>query len=149
MSKLTESAIEDFAIKLFERLGYSYSHAPDIAPDSDNPERSRYDEVVLSQRLANAVKRINPDVPTHALQEALKEVGRIHSPELLAKNEAFHRLLTEGVKVSYQQNGNERGDLVAIFAHESFSAVAHGEEIPQLDVRFTAIRCDRGSGRTE
>ena len=44
--------------------------------------------------------------------EALKEVGRIQSPELLANNEAFHRLLTEGVKVSYQQHGNERGDLV-------------------------------------
>ncbi|ESS71835.1 putative type I restriction enzyme hindVIIP R protein [Methyloglobulus morosus KoM1] len=112
MSKLTESAIEGFAIKLFERLGYSYIHAPDIAPDSDRPERSRYDEVILSQRLATAVKRINPDVPHHAQQEALKEVGRIHSPELLANNEVFHRLLTEGVKVSYQQNGNERGDLV-------------------------------------
>jgi type I restriction enzyme R subunit len=31
---------------------------------------------------------------------------------LLANNEAFHRLLSEGVKVSYQQHGNERGDLV-------------------------------------
>ena len=51
-AKLTESIIEDFAIKLFERLGYSYIHAPDIAPDSDRPERSRYDEVILSQRLA-------------------------------------------------------------------------------------------------
>lgn len=112
MTKLTESAIEDFAIKLFERLGYSYIHAPDIAPDSDSPERSRYDEVILNKRLAAAVKRINPGVPPHALNEALKEVGRIHSPELLANNEAFHRLLTEGVKVSYQQNGNERGDLV-------------------------------------
>jgi type I restriction enzyme, R subunit len=112
MSKLTESAIEDFAIKLFERLGYSYIHAPDIAPDSEHPERSRYDEVILSQRLSTAVKRINPDVPAHGIQEALKEVGRIRSPELLANNEAFHRLLTEGVKVSYQQNGNERGDLV-------------------------------------
>jgi type I restriction enzyme, R subunit len=112
MTKLTESAIEAFAIKLFERLGYSYIHAPDIAPDSDRPERSHYDEVILSQLLANAVKHINPDVPAHALQEALKEVGRIHSPELLANNETFHRLLTEGVKVSYQQQGNERGDLV-------------------------------------
>jgi|CXWL01.1.fsa_nt_gi type I restriction enzyme R subunit len=112
MSKLTESAIEDFAIRLFERLGYSYIHAPDIAPDSDRPERSRYDEVILSQRLATAVKRINPDVPPHALNEALKEIGHIHSPELLANNEVFHRLLTEGVKVSYQQNGNERGGLV-------------------------------------
>lgn len=26
MSKLTESAIEDFAVKLLERLGYSYIH---------------------------------------------------------------------------------------------------------------------------
>ncbi len=49
MSKLTESAIEAFAIKLFERLGYSHIHAPDIAPDSDKAERSRYDEVILNQ----------------------------------------------------------------------------------------------------
>ena len=29
MSRLTETAIEDFAIKLFERLGYDCIHAPD------------------------------------------------------------------------------------------------------------------------
>jgi len=29
LTGLTESAIEDFAIKLFERLGYGYIHAPD------------------------------------------------------------------------------------------------------------------------
>jgi len=60
MSRLTESAIEDFAIKLFERLGYDYIHAPDIAPDGDRPERSRYDEVLLTGRLESALKRINP-----------------------------------------------------------------------------------------
>lgn len=112
MSRLTESAIEDFAIKLFERLGYSYVHAPDIAPDSDTPERSRYDEVFLTPRLEHALRRINPGIAPAILQNALKEVQRIQSPELLAGNEAFHRLLTEGVKVSYQQDGNERGDLV-------------------------------------
>lgn len=31
MSRLTESAIENFAIKLFEHLGYSYVYASDIA----------------------------------------------------------------------------------------------------------------------
>lgn len=36
MSRLTESAIEDFAIKLFERLGYSYVYGPDIAPNGNN-----------------------------------------------------------------------------------------------------------------
>lgn len=112
MTKITESAIEDFAIKLFEQLGYHYVYAPDISPDDNNPERSRYDEVILKDRLWSAVPRINPSVPRHALQEALKDVERIHSPDLLANNEAFHRMLTEGVKVSYNQDGQDRGDLV-------------------------------------
>lgn len=30
MSKLTESAIEDLAIRLFERLGYSHIYIPDV-----------------------------------------------------------------------------------------------------------------------
>ena len=35
MSRLTESAIEGFSIKLFVRLGYGYIHAPDIASDGN------------------------------------------------------------------------------------------------------------------
>ncbi|MDD4911471.1 MAG: type I restriction endonuclease subunit R [Sideroxydans sp.] len=112
MTRLTESAIEDFAIKLFERLGYDYIHAPDIAPDGDRPERSRYDEVLLIGRLEAAMKRINPKLSPALLQAGLKEVQRIHSPELLANNEAFHRLLTEGVPVSAHKNGDERGERV-------------------------------------
>jgi len=112
MSRLTESAIETFAIKLFEGLGYDTLYAPDIASDSEHPERSRYDEAVLSERLRKAVQRINPTVSHHALQEAVKEVERIHSPELLANNETFHRLLTESVKVSNQKKGQDSGDLV-------------------------------------
>lgn len=59
MSKLTESAIEDLAIKLFEHLGYSHIHAPDISPDGDHPERTRYDEALLTGRLDKALHRIN------------------------------------------------------------------------------------------
>ena len=112
MTKLTESAIEDFAIKLFERLGYDYTYAPDIAPDGDTPERSHYDEVLLTGRLESALKRINPKLSPALHHAALKEVQRIHSPELLANNEAFHRLLTEGVPVSAHKDGDERGERV-------------------------------------
>jgi type I restriction enzyme R subunit len=111
MSKLTECAIEDLAIKLFEQLGYTYIYGPDIAPDGENPERSSYDQVLLNSRLEQAIRRINPKLPPPVLQTALKEVQRIHSPDLLTNNETFHRLLTEGVKVSYQKDGNERGEL--------------------------------------
>lgn len=112
MTKLTESAIEDLAIKLFEQLGYSPIYAPDIAPDGDHPERARYDEVLLIGRLEKALQRINPGLTATVLLTALKEIERIHSPELLTNNETFHRLLTEGVKVSYQHEGIERGDIV-------------------------------------
>ena len=112
MTKLTESTIEDFAIKLFEQLGYSYVYAPNIAPDGDHPERTHYAEVILKKRLWSAVQRINPTIPHHALQEAVKDVERIHSPELLANNEVFHRMMTEGVKVNYQKDGQDRGDSV-------------------------------------
>jgi type I restriction enzyme R subunit len=112
MSKLTESAIEDLAIELFVRHGYQYLYGPDIAPDSDASARNRYDEVLLSGRLEQALSRINPSLAPEILQTALKEVQRIQSPDLLTNNESFHRLLTEGVKVSSQRDGNERGELV-------------------------------------
>ncbi|MDP1559683.1 MAG: hypothetical protein Q8K59_02705 [Nitrosomonas sp.] len=39
MTKLTEPAIGDFAIKLFERLGYSTIYVPDIVPDGEYPKK--------------------------------------------------------------------------------------------------------------
>ena len=123
MNRITEHSIEDFAIKLLEHLGYEYIYAPSIAPEfpSDGgvpagrggpDQRSSYEEILLTHRMAKAVRRINPTVPATALEEAIKEIQRIHSPELLANNESFHRLLTEGIKVSYQKDGQQRGDLV-------------------------------------
>ncbi len=112
MTRITEHSIEDFAIKLLEHLGYEYIYAPSIAHDGENPERSSYEEILLTHRMAEAVRRINPTVPPAAQEEAIKEIQRIHSPELLTNNESFHRLLTEGIKVSYQKDGQQRGDLV-------------------------------------
>tara|TARA_R110002074_G_scaffold233806_1_gene405516 strand:+ start:60521 stop:63748 length:3228 start_codon:yes stop_codon:yes gene_type:complete len=112
MTRITENEIELLAIEIFEGLGYDYLHAPDIAPDGDNPERQRYEEVVLVDRLQHAIANINPTIPIESQHAALKDVLRLHSPELLTNNENFHALLTEGVTISRQQDGNERGDLV-------------------------------------
>ncbi len=110
--KITENTIEEFSIELLERLGYQYIYAPDIAHDGEKPERASYEEVLLTERLQNAIRRINPKVPADSQEEAFKEIQRINSPELLANNESFHRMLTEGINVSYQKDGHDRGDLV-------------------------------------
>jgi type I restriction enzyme R subunit len=119
MTKITESSIETFAVELLERLGYEYIYAPDIAPDSETPERTSFEQVVLLDRLEKAVARINHSIPVGVRDEALKEIQRIASPELLVNNETFHRYLTEGVPVSRQVAGYDRGDRVWLIDFEN------------------------------
>ena len=112
MTRITESDIEEFTIELLERSGYQYLYGPDIAPDSDTPERKTFKDVLLIDRLRMAVGRINPNIPESAREDAIKQILRLNSSELIVNNEAFHRMLTEGIKVTYHKDGEERGDLV-------------------------------------
>ncbi|MBZ0180111.1 MAG: type I restriction endonuclease subunit R [Melioribacteraceae bacterium] len=117
MHKLVENDIELFTIELLEKLKYQYIYSPDIAPDASTssasrPERKTFEDVLLIERLQEAVGRINPNVPAEAREEAIKQIQRINSPEVIANNETFHRMLTEGIKVTYQKEGYSRGDLV-------------------------------------
>jgi len=112
MTKITESSLEQFALSLLEASGYEYVYGPDIAPDSETPQRSSFEDVLLLERLASAVARINPGISSDAREDAIKQILRLNSPELITNNESFHRMLTEGIKVTHQKDGNARGDLV-------------------------------------
>ena len=54
MIRITESTIEKFVTELIETQGYQYIYAP----DSDTPERNRFEDVLLSERLQSAVGRV-------------------------------------------------------------------------------------------
>ena len=112
MTKLLESDIEQLTIERLEAKRWNYLYGPDIAPDGETPMRTSLDEVVLKEVLAKAVKRLNPTLTDDVRDEAIKTVLRIASPDTLANNEAFHRLLTEGVPVSTYHDGMERGERV-------------------------------------
>ncbi|MBN2747305.1 MAG: type I restriction endonuclease subunit R, partial [Bacteroidales bacterium] len=112
MTKITENTIETFTIELLQQLGYEYIYAPDIAHDGKYPERANYEQVLLIGRVQSAVSRINRGIPAQGRDEAIKEIQRIASPDLLANNETFHRLLTEGIPVSKRIDGDDRGDRV-------------------------------------
>lgn len=107
-SPLDESQAEIVAVGYFRDLGYDYVFGPDIAPDGERPERGDYGQVVLLGRLRAALRRINPDVPGEAIEDAIRKVTRPETPSLVANNRAFHRLLVEGVDVSWMEDGRER-----------------------------------------
>lgn len=111
-SKITKSAIKTLTIELLEQQGYEYICGPDIAPNSETPERASFEEVLLLGKLEGSVSRINPDIPADAHEDVIKQIERLNSPELITNNETFHRMLTEGIKVTYQKEGHSRYDLV-------------------------------------
>lgn len=116
---MTENEIEKLAIALLEHQGYTYINGVQLAPDVPDSERTTFEEVVLKQRLENAVRRINPNIPVDAQQDAVKQILRIASPDVLSNNETFHRLLTEGIPVTKRVNGQERGDRVFLIDFEN------------------------------
>lgn len=116
---MTENEIEQLSIDLLKQQGFTYLNGTDIAPDSSTSERQTFEEVILKERLDNAVRRINSTIPIDAQQDAVKQVMRIASPDVLSNNETFHRLLTEGIPVTKRVDGQERGDRVFLIDFEN------------------------------
>ncbi|MGI4872114.1 MAG: type I restriction endonuclease subunit R [Janthinobacterium lividum] len=115
---MTEDDIEQFALDCLRDEGYQYEYGPTLGPP-DSPhggdERQHYDDVVLAGRLRDFINRHNQRLPAEARHEALRQVLRVgEGLPPLAANEAFHRLLTEGVPVEYRDatSGEVRGDRV-------------------------------------
>ena len=105
MTSFTESVVEDATLAWLESLGYAVLHGPDIAVGMPAAERSdpNYRDVVLDSRLRQALARLNPDLPTEALEDAYRKLTRTDAPSLLERNRAVHRMLVDGVTVEYRR----------------------------------------------
>jgi type I restriction enzyme R subunit len=126
MAILTETILEQTALDWFESLGWKTAFGPDISPDLSALglsqrigglayEREDYHQVVLVGRLRAALENINPNIPLDAIDEAVRRITRNESPSLIENNRRFHRMLTDGVDVSYIQEGREIHDKVWLF----------------------------------
>ncbi|UKP01477.1 type I restriction endonuclease subunit R [Nostoc sp. UHCC 0870] len=118
MTALTEDEIEQYQLQLLQNLGYSYSNGYDIQPEGSKQERETFGEVILKDRLPQAISRINPTIPHDAQYQAQREIFNIASSDLLNNNEIFHKYLTEGITVEYQKNGETRGEPVKLIDWE-------------------------------
>jgi len=99
---VTESVVEQAALAWLEATGWHVAHGPDLAPDMPAAERADYGEVVLAQRLRDALARLNPELPVEALEDAFRKLTRPEGADLVQRNRALHRLLVDGVTVEYR-----------------------------------------------
>lgn len=106
----TESVVEHAALAWLESTGWLIVNGPEIAPDTPVAERGDYGEIVLAQRLHDALARLNPALPTDTLEHAFRKLTRPEGADLVARNRALHRLLVDGVTVEYRDSdGSIRG----------------------------------------
>ncbi|ENI8075299.1 type I restriction endonuclease subunit R [Vibrio vulnificus] len=108
---MNEEQLENLCLDWFREGGWDVLHGPDIAPDSDNPIRSDYAQVVLDGQLRSAFETINKHLPAAQIEHCYEQFKAIvlkpESLDLITNNRAFHRLLLEGVPVEYKKDDGE------------------------------------------
>ncbi|WP_139904960.1 type I restriction endonuclease subunit R [Clostridium thermarum] len=101
----TEQQLENAAIEILKELDYEHLYGPDIAPDSESPERDDYREVILKNRVLDALRRLNPALPEDAIEEAYRKIITFNSPILEENNRYFHKIIVEGIDVTFKKQG--------------------------------------------
>lgn len=115
MMSFTEDLVEQVALDVFRDLGWEFADPLLIAPDGKEKARGSYGEVVLRDVLADAARRLNPDIPEDVLEAAIKQVQMSETPSLIEENRRIHKLLVEGIDVEYRRpDGSIKGDKVRL-----------------------------------
>ena len=104
MSRTTESDLENHVLNILVEVGHNRAHGDEYEPEQ-NGERESYHGTILVHRLRAAIQRLNPEAPEDAVEAAINALrdGVLH--ELIQENRRLHRLMVDGVPVSYERGG--------------------------------------------
>ncbi len=107
----TEADYENSIIELFQGMGYRHVYAPDLERDFSSP--------LYEQEVSEALKRINPDMPDDAIEDALYKIKNFENAEFTQKNTVFMDYIQHGVEVRYFYKGEERSGLVYLVDYKN------------------------------
>jgi type I restriction enzyme R subunit len=100
---VNESQLENLCLDWFSENGWEVVHGIDIAPDSSNPLRKDYKQILIEADLQAAFERLNPHLPASCFEQVWQKLSKPESLDLVINNRAFHRMLLEGVPVTYKK----------------------------------------------
>ena len=101
---MNEIQLENLCLDWFSENGWEVVHGVDIAPDSGNPLRKDYKQILIEADLQTAFERLNPHLPVSCFEQVLQKLTKPESLDLITNNRAFHHMLLEGVPVNYKKD---------------------------------------------
>ena len=120
---VTEETVENAALSWLNELGFEVLRGLEIAPGERAAQRTGFGEVVLAERFRAALGKLNPALPTEALDEAFRKVTVPQHPSLVANNRAFHRMLVDGITVECRRKDESIGaEIVRLVDFEDLEA---------------------------
>ncbi len=110
MSKIIENHIEQWVIESLQDKGYTFLAPEYLDPDNKGITlRENYSDVLILSHLQEALVRINPKLSASTIQQAIRDVQQVNTHgDLVACNQYFQTLLTQGIDSTFVENGEER-----------------------------------------
>jgi type I restriction enzyme, R subunit len=103
---LSEDDVEEIGLDVLTELGYDCLFGPEIGPESLTVERESYQVVLLKKWLHRALIDLN-NVPTSTVDEAIRELERVPSQNLIENNREFHEKILKGIPVQVKNERDE------------------------------------------
>lgn len=117
---LNEDGYEHQCINWLKGINWTWKYGPDIAPEGSAPERSSYKEVILGERLEDAISRINPGLPKDTIRSVHQLLSSPGETDLLRANEIIQGWLVNGIPQRVRgSDGVETSELVRIIDFEN------------------------------
>jgi len=107
----TEDSYEKSIIQLFQQMGWRHVYGPDVERDFTCP--------IYMDVLQDSLRRINPELPGDAIDDASFKLLNFENGELAQKNEVFTDYIQNGIEVSYTEDGAPRSGIVYLVDYKN------------------------------
>lgn len=107
MGPINEDSYELQFMDWLAANGWQLARGPEIAHDGSMPERSSHKDVILTERLEDALSRINPGLPKDAVRKVRQAMESPGETDPLKANKQIHQWVTEGFPVTVRDSSGE------------------------------------------
>ena len=115
---LNENDIEQLTLQRLQSLGWEYRYGKDLPVHEGEFARGDLSGVVFIEQLREAVRKLNPQLPESAVDSVVKSATKSDIGDLVVRNQAFYKLLRDGVRVEYQADGEQKIEMARLVDFE-------------------------------
>ena len=111
---LNENDIEQLTLQRLQSLSWEYRYGKDLPVHEGKFARGDLGGVIFIEQLREAVRKLNPQFPESAVDSVVKSATKSDIGDLVVRNQAFYKLLRDGVRVEYQADGKQKIEMARL-----------------------------------